>query len=64
MFYTHRFVCFLEMGGTYSTGGVFVVKEKEKGSNKRHRRKDNTKKPTYDDRFEWVHFIHKNVYFF
>jgi len=44
---------FPEMGGTYSTGGVFVVKEKEKGSNKqRHRRKDNIKKQGHNNRFE------------
>ncbi|XP_022177729.1 uncharacterized protein LOC111038798 isoform X1 [Myzus persicae] len=43
------------MGGTYSTGGVFVVKEKEKGSNKqRHRRKDNIKKQGHDNRFEHI----------
>lgn len=45
---------FSEMGGTYSTGGVFVVKEKEKGANKRQRRKDNIKKQSHEnhDRFE------------
>lgn len=52
------FVLLSEMGGTYSTGGVFVVKEKEKGSmnnNKQRRRRknnDNLKKQGQDERFE------------
>jgi len=46
-----------QMGGTYSTGGVFVVKEKrkDKRSTKRQRREDNNvigKRDQRDNRFE------------